>query len=312
MMLSRTADHLYWMSRYLERAENLARLLDVSFSLSLLPQSQGARAEMRAPLVITETLDRFSARYPKITAEALLQFMALDRDNPASILSCIRHARENAHAVRGKITVEMWENINATWLEAKNFEANGIANVGDFFDWVKARSHVFRGIAYGTILRGDAYSFIRLGTFIERADNTARLLDVKASLIAQANKENPQDAQDYYAWSSLLRALSAYEAYVEMYREGVEMRSVTELLVLSPRLPRSLCACLDAICKIVAQIEGDNGRLVQREAHLLLNDLRFTEVDEILEHGLHEYLSECLVEINALGNTIDEAYLRVA
>lgn len=309
MMLSRTADHLFWMSRYLERAENLARLLDVSLSLALLPQAKGARAEMRAPLVITETLDQFNQRYPAITPEALLHFMALDRENPASIICCLRHARENAHAVRGKITAEMWENINATWLEARELESRGITSVADFFDWVKARSHVFRGIAYGTILRGDAYSFIRLGTFIERADNTARLLDVKASLL----QEGPEDkAQDYYAWAALLRALSAYEAYLEVYREGPAMESVAELLILSPRLPRSLCACLDAICKILDQIEGDNGRLAQRDAHLLLNTLKYTRVEEILASGLHEYLSECLARINALGATIDSAYLRVA
>ncbi|KPC49122.1 alpha-E domain-containing protein [Amantichitinum ursilacus] len=310
MMLSRTADHLFWMSRYLERAENLARLLDVSLSLALLPQAKGARAEMRAPLVITETLERFNQRYPAITPEALLQFMALDRENPASIICCLRHARENAHAVRGKITAEMWENINATWLEARQLEANGIGNVADFFDWVKARSHVFRGIAYGTILRGDAYSFIRLGTFIERADNTARLLDVKASLLTDATIEDK--AQDYYAWAALLRALSAYEAYLEVYREGPAIESVAELLILSPRLPRSLCACLDAICKILDQIEGDNGRLAQRDAHKLLNTLKYTRAEEIIASGLHEYLSQCLAQINALGGTIDHAYLRVA
>jgi len=309
MMLSRTAAHLYWMSRYLERAENLARLLDVSFSLSLLPRSQGARAEMQAPLVITETLDAYNARYDLLTADSLLQFMALDGDNPASIVNCLRHARENAHAVRDQISAEMWENVNATWLEAHAFIEHGIVNAGNFFDWVKARSHQFRGVAYGTMLRGDAYSFIRLGTFIERADNSARLLDMKAGLLAL---EHNRAGEDYYAWSALLKALSAYEAYLEVYRGSVAMRPVVELVLLSPRLPRSLCACLEAICKILAQIESASGRVAERQANALYNLIRFADVDEILQSGLHDYLNLRLIEINELGNAIADAYLKAA
>ncbi|KAF0811867.1 hypothetical protein IGB42_03677 [Andreprevotia sp. IGB-42] len=310
MMLSRTADHLYWMSRYLERAENLARLLDVSFSLALLPQSKnGARSEISAPLVITEMLEEYNRKHDELTPEKLLDFVALDRSNPASIVSCIRQARENAHAVRGKITAEMWENINATWIEAREYAAKGIDNVGAFFDWVKERSHLFRGVTYGTILRGDAYSFIRLGTFIERADNTARLLDVKAHLL---QSDEAASASDYYAWSALLKALSAYEAYLEIYRDAVTARQVTEMLILSPRLPRSLRACLEAICKILAQLEGDNGRLAQRDAAALLAELKFASVDEILDEGLHDYLAECLIDINGLGDRIYQAYLKAA
>jgi uncharacterized alpha-E superfamily protein len=315
MMLSRTADHLYWMSRYLERAENLARLLDTSFSLSLLPRSQGARAEMQAPLDITETLSAFTERYRELSSENLFHFMALDLDNPASIVSCLRHARENAHAVRGRISAEMWENVNATWLEARQHAARGVGNSGDFFDWVKARSHLFRGVAYGTMLRGDAYSFIRLGTFIERADNTVRLLDIKASLLHQEQNGLAQisgAADDYYGWSALLKALSAYEAYMEVYRGTVTMRPATELLLLSPRLPRSLCACVEAICKILAQIEGDSGRQAQRQANALYNLIRFAAVDEILTAGLHDYLNERLKEINELGSCIYDAYLKAA
>ncbi|MBM3117752.1 alpha-E domain-containing protein [Jeongeupia naejangsanensis] len=305
MMLSRTADHLYWMSRYLERAENLARLLDVSFSLSLLPQSKGARAEMSAPLVITETLKQYNARHDTLSAQTLFDFMALDRDNPASIVSCLKLARENAHAVRGKIPVEMWENINATWLQAKKLPS--AVNVGEFFDWVKERSHLFRGVAYGTVLRGDAYSFVRLGTFVERADNTARLLDVKASLM-----DSGHGVDDFYAWSALLRALSAYEAYLELYREPPNAQSVTELLLLSPRLPRSLRASMEAICKILAQIEGEDSRVAQRDANAIRNELHFVRADEILRFGLHDYLNQRLIDINTLGERIYDAYLKAA
>lgn len=306
MMLSRTADHLYWMSRYLERAESLARLLDVSLSLSLLPHSQGGREELKAPLLITETLEAYNSRYSSISTPNLLHFMALDPTNPASIVSCFKLARENAHAVRGKIPAEMWENVNATWWEAREYSQGQVDNIGNFFDWVKARSHLFRGVAYGTMLRGDAYSFIRLGTFIERADNTARLLDMKASLMDNPHAVN----EDYYGWTALLKALSAHEAYLEIYRDTVAMKPVAELLMLSTRLPRSLNACLEAICKILAQIEGNSGRLTQKQANDLYNQIRFAKVEDILETGLHDYLNEFLININGLGDTIYEAYLK--
>jgi uncharacterized alpha-E superfamily protein len=185
-MLSRTAAQLFWMSRYLERAENLVRMLDVTHSLSLLPQSRGAMTEFAAPLAVTGTLDPYIAQNRKLDGEALFHYMALDLDNPASVLSCLKLARENAHAVRGKITAEMWEAINASWLEAREMPRRGITDVSGFFDWIKERSHLFRGATYGTLQRNDAYCFIRLGTFIERADNTARLLDVKSQLIEPA------------------------------------------------------------------------------------------------------------------------------
>ena len=151
-MLSRTAAQLFWMSRYLERAENLVRMLDVTHSLSLLPQSRGAMTEFAAPLAVTGTLSPYIAQNRKLDGEALFHYMALDLDNPASVLSCLKLARENAHAVRGKITAEMWEAINASWLEAREMPRRGITDVSGFFDWIKERSHLFRGATYGTLL----------------------------------------------------------------------------------------------------------------------------------------------------------------
>ncbi|WP_208536231.1 alpha-E domain-containing protein, partial [Pseudomonas aeruginosa] len=182
-MLSRTASDLYWMSRYLERAENLARMLDVSYSLSLLPQDRngGGLDELAMPLLITGTLDAYLERHGELAAERLLSFFALDPDNPASIYSCLAAARASAHAVRGRITLDMWENINATWLEMRGIAAEGILRYGisRFCEWVKDRSHLFRGATFATSMRNDAFRFIRLGTFIERADNTLRLLDAR-------------------------------------------------------------------------------------------------------------------------------------
>ena len=178
-MLSRTASDLYWMSRYLERAENLARMLDVSYSLSLMPQDGRGDGlhELAMPLLITGTLEDYHARHQALHAEQLLQFFALDPANPASIYSCLGSARACAHAVRGRITADMWENVNATWLDIHQIASQGLSAYGmnRFCEWIKERSHLFRGASYGTIMRNDAFRFIRLGTFIERADNTLRL-----------------------------------------------------------------------------------------------------------------------------------------
>lgn len=318
-MLSRTAAQLYWMSRYLERAENLVRMLDVTHSLSLLPQSRGGMTELAAPLAVTGSLEAYGQRYGELQADKLFRFMALDLENPASVLSCLREARENAHAVRGQITAEMWEAINSTWLEARRLPPTGLPSVSAFFDWVKERSHLFRGATYGTLQRNDAYCFIRLGTFIERADNTARLLDVKSQLIEPAVASlSPVDAPsesapDFYAWSALLRSLSAFEAYHAAYRDALDARRVTELLILRPDVPRSLRACCDEVRALLPQIESlagaeDAGREVKQWAGQLALQLQYGAVDEILHEGLHRWLTGFLAESARLGDAIRRAY----
>ncbi len=186
-MLSRTASDLFWMSRYLERAENLARMLDVSYSLSLMPQDGRGDGldEIAMPLLITGTLETYIERHGELHAERMLHFFALDATNPASIYSCLGAARASAHAVRGRITADMWENINSTWLEIRGIAQQGLTRYGmsRFCEWVKERSHLFRGATYGTIMRNDAFRFIRLGTFIERADNTMRMLDARYEML---------------------------------------------------------------------------------------------------------------------------------
>lgn len=319
-MLSRTAAQLYWMSRYVERAENLVRMLDVTHSLSLLPQSRGAMTELAAPLAVTGTLEAFTDSQQPLEAGGLFHFMALDLDNPASVLSCLKQARENAHAVRGQITTEMWESINATWLEARKLPKLGVPNVSSFFDWVKERSNLFRGATYGTLQRNDAYYFIRLGTFVERTDNTARLLDVKSQLIEPAvSSLVPVDvalesAPDFYAWSALLRALSAFEAYHAIYRDSLDAKRVTELLILRPDVPRSLRACCDEIRNILPRIESrpgalDAGREVKQLAGRLALRLEYGSVDEILAQGVHPWLTTFLENTAQLCGAIREAYL---
>jgi len=313
-MLSRTAADLYWMSRYLERAENLARMLDVSYSLSLMPQddqSDGLQ-ELAMPLLITGALDDYLKRHGQLHADRMLHFFALDSDNPSSIYCCLATARRNAHAVRGRITAEMWENINATWLEMRSIAEQGLERYGTsrFCEWVKERSHLFRGATVGTIMRSDPYRFIRLGTFIERADNTLRLLDARYELLGDFSEDiDDRSARAYYQWSALLRALSSYEAFSEIYRGSPRAHKVAELLLLRPDVPRSLRACLEELQLILATLPGDNGRPAQRLAAELEAGLRYTAISEILDTGLHAWITDYINRLGTLGSAIRSAYL---
>jgi len=315
-MLSRTASDLYWMSRYLERAENLARMLEVSYSLSLMPQAgrSDGHAELAMSLLASGTLDDYRRRHTELDTERMLHFFALDATNPGSIYCCLQAARTNAHAVRGRITADMWENINATWIEMRNIASNGLGRYGisQFCDWVKERSHLFRGATSGTIMRNDAYSFIRLGTFLERADNTLRLLDARYEMFGEASEEVSDDsARGYYQWSALLRALTSYEAFNELYRAAPSARPVSELLLLRVDVPRSLHACIEELDQILASLPGSTGRAAQRMAAELNARLHYTAIDEILEAGLHPWLSDFIGRINQLGQAVHHSYLEV-
>jgi uncharacterized alpha-E superfamily protein len=309
-MLSSTADHLYWMARSMERAENTARMLDVTYRMSLLKQaSPEPHNEWRAMLSISGLHEDFEARYPEPAADNVMHFMALDKENPGSIHNSIFNARENARAVRGSITSEMWEALNYTWLEMRQIQNDGISELGisRFFDWVKERSHLSRGIAYGTLLRDDTFRFLRLGTFLERADNTARILDVKYHILLPS----PNDiggAADYYQWGAILRSVSAFESYRKVYRDQITPKRVAELLVLRPDMPRSLTACMEVVNRLVQEINGARAGELLRRSGLLHGQLRFGSIDDIFARGLHEYLSEFLERIYDLGDLINTTY----
>jgi uncharacterized alpha-E superfamily protein len=181
-MLSRTADHLFWMARYMERAENTARMLDVNYQMSLLPQSDDAAERgWRGLLSISELTGDFAKRYGHVTPRNVMDFMVSDEENGSSIRSCLKAARENARAVRGTLTTEVWETQNQTWLEFQRMVGTDLfqRSPGEAFEWVKFRSHLSRGVTVGTMLQDEAFHFLRIGSFLERADNTARLVDVK-------------------------------------------------------------------------------------------------------------------------------------
>ena len=308
-MLSRTADHLYWMSRYTERAENLARLLDVTYQMSLVPKTLAVENQNWGAILALNSLEQsFFECYDEVSAENVLRFMVLDPSNLSSIYSCLRAARENAHAVRGTLTSETWESCNMTWLEVREqqFEPIMAAGIGQFFEWVKLRAAVIRGVTFGTMLQDEALSFIRLGGYIERADNTARILDVKYHVL---NGDGEEGASDFYQWGALLRSVSAFEVYRKVYRDVITPARVAELLMLRPDMPRSLLACMRGVTRMLDDIRNAQSSETERLAGLLHSQIHYARIDDILAESLHQYLVDFMDRIYELGNGIRRDFL---
>ncbi|WP_137944280.1 alpha-E domain-containing protein [Roseateles cavernae] len=311
-MLSRTADHLFWLARYMERAENTARMLDVNYQTSLLPQSpEVAEQGWRALLSISELSQDYQDRYGEIDAKRVKDFIVRDERNPSSIISCLRAARENARAVRGALTTEAWETTNQTWLEFKRLIADGLLlrDPSALFEWVKFRSHLSRGVTVGTMLQDEAFNFLRIGSFLERADNTARLLDVKF----QAPEGGAgSSAYDFYHWSAILRSVSAFEIYRKVYSNVIQPEKVAELLILRSNMPRSLAHCLSRLVDNLDRVANEHSGETQRQAGRLHAELAYGRIDEILAGGMHEFLDQFLNRVGELGAGISRDFLMPA
>ena len=313
-MLSRTADHLFWMSRYTERAENTARMLDVNYQTSLLPQSaSSAQAGWEGLLSISELKPIFTKKYgAKVAPRDVMDFMVRDEQNSNSIVSCLKSARENARAVRGTLTTEVWETENQTHLEVIRMLKSGDfeRDPSQFFEWVKFRSHLSRGVTAGTMLQDEAFHFLRLGTFLERADNTARLVDVKFHAAKKERSALGTDEDfDFYHWSSILRSVSGFEIYRKVYRDVIKPERVAELLILRADMPRSLLGCLNEVMNNLAMVTSDNTSETQRRAGKLRSDLQFARIDEILANGLHAFLTQFLDRVNEIGSNLSREFL---
>jgi uncharacterized alpha-E superfamily protein len=312
-MLSRTADNLYWLARYMERAENTARILDVAHRMSgmALAAPEGAN-EWHSTILAAGCEEGFYAKYPRATAESAIDYLARDPENPSSILSCQRTARRNARAVRTALTTDLWEAVNATWLEANALTDADftVERVRGVLEWVKARSLLFNGTVNNTMLRKDPYWFARLGTFVERADNTARILDVKFHILLP-QYERVGGILDYYQWAAILRAVSALRSYHWVYRDRLKPWLIAELLILRPEMPRSLRSCLDEIAGYLEAL-GQSYNL-RGECHRLAGQmqakLRYGRTEEIFQTGLHEYLTDFIDTNTDLGEEIAKLYL---
>jgi uncharacterized alpha-E superfamily protein len=312
-MLSRTADNLFWLARYIERAENVARLLDVGLRMaSLSLEAGGDRTEWHSTIVAAGCEQTFYAKHQQPSPQAVIDHLTRDLDNPSSILATLETARRNARADRTGITTDMWEAVNSAWIESRTLgdEDFALENVRRFLEWVKERSLRFGGAVSGTMLRNDAYWFTRLGMAIERADNTARILDVKYHVLLPGHA-GVGSTRDYYQWTSILRSVSAQRAYHWVYRDRLKPWLVADLLILRPEMPRSLAACFEDInrhLELLANAYGTRGEC-HRVAGQIHARLRFAKIEEIFQRGLHEFLTEFIDQNIVLGKEISKHYL---
>ncbi len=312
-MLSRTADSLYWVSRYVERAEYLARILEATTRLSNLPSSYGgAGTEWESAVKTAGVWELFSARYDTPSQDNVYAFLCFSPENPSSIANCIEVARANARAVRTALTSEMWDALNGAWLELKRYSGKRLSrdDQARFLEFVKSLSLIFDGSAYRTMLRNDAYYFSRLGVYLERADNTARILDVKYHVLLPET-ERVGGSLDYFQWTTILREVSALTAYHWVYRESIKPWLIADLLILNRQMPRSLASCYENLSRFLDALADMYGRQgpSQRMARKTMATLANRKVDEIIQHGLHEFITDFIGENNRLGATISEQYL---
>jgi uncharacterized alpha-E superfamily protein len=309
-MLSRTADHLYWMSRYIERAESLARLVDAHYRMSLLPHSGETLAEsLTATMTALHMEEAYKERHKAIEPRLVFEFVSLDRDFSGSIVSCLRSARENARAVRGSLTSELWETLNSTWLEARSqtLRRSSAPDIGQFVEWVKERSHLTRGVTIGTMMRDEAFHFTRIGTFLERGDSTARILTAHQNdLLPGADAGGVPDP---YQWSVLLRALSAFEIYRRVYRDVITPYKVAQMLILRDDMPRSLIRCCKEVYGNLKSVANEHSAETERRAGEMHAMLHFTRMEEISSSGVPQFLERFLAKLRDLGERIASDFL---
>ncbi|WP_415019739.1 alpha-E domain-containing protein [Aestuariivirga sp.] len=312
-MLGRTASSLFWMSRYMERAENMARLLEVGHRISLMPGAiEGHRDEWRSTLLSAACDQSYAAKYDTITAQKVADFLIFDESNPSSIRSVVRTARNNGRAVRTALTRDVWESINTTWndLVAVNPAELTPDRLPVFLDWVKQRSMSFRGAILGTMLRNENYYFSQLGNFVERADNTARILDVKYFILLPKATDVGSDI-DLHQWGQILRSVSAHRAYRWFYRNsGYKAWLVAEFLILREEMPRSLLFSYSWICTALAGLAQLHGKRydIHAQAEETRDGLRKGRMEDIFQSGLHEYLQHFIQSNNQLSRDIATTY----
>jgi len=313
-MLSRMADSLYWLSRYVERAENIARTIEVAQRMAALPSAYADTSnEWESAILAAAADDAFFKVHETATRENAIAFLVNSPHNPSSIEACIDIARANARAVRTSITIEMWEILNDAWNDLQGIDLDRMneSEISRFLDSVKATSLRFDGAAYRTMLRTDPYWFQRLGTFVERADNMARLLDVKYHLLLP-DKEPIGGSLDYFQWAAILRSVNALTSFHWVYRENVRPWLVADFLILRVEQPRSLISCERAIVNYLDQVAEAYGQQgpAQRKSRALATRLQNADMETIFQAGLHEYLTEFISDNNGLAAAIGDQYLQ--
>jgi len=311
-MLARTADSLFWLGRYMERAGNTARSLNATLRMASLAAPRGTEAaEWASLLVASGTAAHHEQLYGDPTPAGAASWLTLDTLNLSSVASCFESARRNARAVRTALTVDMWEAVNDTWIDLRKLdpgEAGGDRLMG-FNDWVIARTVLFNGAAMDTMLRDDAWRFVRLGVMLERADNTARLLASRLTAFepgAEANVEN------HTQWQALLRSVAALRAYQHLFRERLRPARVVELLLMRPEHPRSVSACyeeLNDILSVLAMSDGEDRVSCRRLAASLRGRCVEHTPARLMDGALKDLLDEIVAGNGRLGESIGKCFL---
>lgn len=311
-MLSRTADSLYWIARYMERAETMARLLEVGARMSLLPSAQGYRNEWDSLLQASGTAGGYAQKYGPAHQRDIESYLFFDPDNPSSVATCLARARENARIVRTALTAQVWDAINTAFQELRALEKTPRErlDLSQLIDWTMRQAAIIRGSIDATQLRNDGWDFLNLGYYLERSDNTARLMDVKYYVLLP-RIDFVGSGMDNYQWATLLRATSAHRAFHWAYGGEITAKKIADFLILNAQCPRSLTSCIDGICTHLNRLERAYGRATraQEVALRLATELEVLSVEEIIEEGLHEFLSRFILDAANLSGVIFESYL---
>ena len=312
-MLSRTADNLFWMGRYMERAEMTARLLEVGARIALLPSAgHGYRNEWDSLLQASGTADGFNRKYGDPVQRNIESYLFFDRDNPSSVISCLERARENGRIVRTALTSQMWDTLNTSFQELRQLERQPRSELelSLLTEWTMRQAALLRGTIETTHLRNDGYDFLGLGYALERADNTARLIDVKYYVLLP-RIDFVGTELDNYQWMTLLRAMSAHRAFHWAYGGDVTPRKIADFLILNSKSPRSLMASAMAMAQHLAHLESTYGRrtAAQDAAEELRDTLKKLSVEDIFDEGMHEFLTRFIGRVNQIGSIVYATYL---
>lgn len=310
-MLARAAESMFWLARYMERMDALSRLMEAA---QLMAGLSNQAEEWRSALIAAGCEPGFLKKYDEVTPERAARYLGCDPDNPSSVLNCLEKARINARAMRTSLTRDMWEAVNGAWLEGRRFGPADFKPemLPDTLDWARTVSTRFSGAVHNTLLRNENYAFVKLGASVERADNTARILDVKYHVLLPSYS-GVGGLLDYYQWTSILRSVSAVRAYQWVYRDEVKPWNVAELLLLRPEMPRSLRSCYDDVAACLDAISTAHGGTrgeCHRRAGAVAAKLRYARIDDIFQSGLHEYLTEMIDQTAELGDQIHAFYMK--
>jgi uncharacterized alpha-E superfamily protein len=315
-MLSRIADSLYWLARYIERAEQTARILDVNYHTMLEQSYQSSRLRWEPLVVMAGEEQRFRQFYTEATSETVFVFLAFRPDNPSSVLQCIAKARENARTIRDRISREMWEDINGLFHAVSRFDPRGEISAGPhrFCETVKFGSHRFHGVAEATLPHDEGWQFLKIGWFLERAEMTARLVDVQYQSLLESPRELGES--DSHLWMAVLKSVGAYETYRRQYHSSIEAEKVAEMLILHPQHPRSIRFSISEVQSGLRAISGSGTGSYANEAERLtgkvLESLRYDKIEDIFNRGLHSHMSDLLKMCRSIDESIARTYFYYA